>query len=66
MAHQYGFTGTVAALGTAFTPAQLGSCSARYCDEVVTFFDADAAGQKAAARAEELLEPSGRRHRRGP
>jgi DNA primase len=31
----------------------------RYCDEVITFFDADAAGQKAAERAEELLEPSG-------
>ncbi len=59
MAHQHGFTGTVAALGTAFTPAQL-SLLRRYCDEVVTFFDADAAGQKAAARAEELLEPSGR------
>ena len=59
MAHQYGFTGTVAALGTAFTPAQL-ALLRRYCDEVVTFFDADAAGQKAAARAEELLEPTGR------
>src|SRR5215831_6027969 len=58
MAHQYGFTGTVAALGTAFTPAQL-ALLRRYCDEVVTFFDADAAGQKAAARAEELLEPTG-------
>ena len=55
MAHQYGFTETVAALGTAFTAAQLGLLR-RYCDEVVTFFDADAAGQKAAARAEELLE----------
>ena len=52
MAHQYGFTGTVAALGTAFTPAQL-ALLRRYCDEVVTFFDADAAGQKAAARAED-------------
>jgi len=31
----------------------------RYCDEVVTFFDADAAGRKAAERAEELLEPTG-------
>jgi DNA primase len=30
----------------------------RYCDEVVTFFDADAAGQKAAERAQELLEPT--------
>ena len=57
MAHQHGFTETVAALGTAFTPAQL-ALLRRYCDEVVTFFDADAAGQKAAARAEELLEPS--------
>ena len=59
MAHQHGFTGAVAALGTAFTPAQL-ALLRRYCDEVVTFFDADAAGQKAAARAEELLEPTGR------
>jgi DNA primase len=58
MAHQHGFTETVAALGTAFTGAQLGVLR-RYCDEVVTFFDADAAGQKAAERAEELLEPSG-------
>ena len=58
MCHQHGFTGTVAALGTAFTPAQL-ALLRRYCDEVVTFFDADAAGQKAAARAEELLEPTG-------
>ena len=58
MAHQHGFTETVAALGTAFTPAQL-ALLRRYCDEVVTFFDADAAGQKAAVRAEELLEPTG-------
>jgi len=58
MAHQHGFTETVAALGTAFTAAQLGILR-RYCDEVITFFDADAAGQKAAERAEELLEPSG-------
>ena len=57
MAHQHGFTETVAALGTAFTGAQLGLLR-RYCDEVITFFDADAAGQKAAERAEELLEPT--------
>src|SRR5437667_8808681 len=57
MAHQHGFTETVAALGTAFTPAQL-ALLRRYCDEVVTFFDADAAGQKAAERAEQLLEPT--------
>ena len=58
MAHQFGFTETVAALGTAFTGAQLGLLR-RYCDEVVTFFDADAAGQKAAERAEQLLELTG-------
>src|SRR2546430_12063024 len=56
MAHQHGFTETVAALGTAFTPAQLGLLN-RYCDEAVLFFDADAAGSRAAERAEELLEP---------
>jgi DNA primase len=55
MAHQYGFPETVAALGTAFTPAQLATLR-RWCEEVVTFFDADAAGQKAAERAAELLE----------
>jgi DNA primase len=57
MAHQHGFTETVAALGTAFTPAQL-AILRRHCEEVVTFFDADAAGQKAAERAAELLEPT--------
>jgi DNA primase len=57
MAHQYGFTETVAALGTAFTAAQL-ALVRRFCGEVITFFDADAAGQKAAERAEELLEPT--------
>jgi DNA primase len=57
MAHQHGFTETVAALGTAFTPAQL-ALLRRHASEVVTFFDADAAGQQAAERAEALLEPS--------
>src|SRR5262249_31663102 len=57
MAHQHGFTETVAALGTSFTAAQLGLLR-RFCGEVITFFDADAAGQKAAERAEELLEPT--------
>jgi DNA primase len=57
MAHQHGFTETVAALGTAFTTAQL-ALLRRHAGELVTFFDADAAGQKAAQRAEELLEPS--------
>ena len=56
MAHQHGFTECVAALGTAFTASQLGLLR-RSCDEVITFFDADAAGKKATQRVEELLEP---------
>jgi DNA primase len=54
MAHQHGFTETVAALGTAFTAAQL-SLLRRYADEVISVFDADAAGQKATSRLEEML-----------
>jgi DNA primase len=54
MAHQHGFGETVAALGTAFTPAQLGLLR-RYAEEVVALFDADAAGQKASTRLEEMM-----------
>jgi DNA primase len=54
MAHQHGFTETVAALGTAFTAAQLGLLQ-RNAEEIVTVFDADAAGQKASARLEEMM-----------
>ncbi len=54
MAHQHGFTETVAALGTAFTAAQL-SLLRRYAEEVVSVFDADAAGIKATSRLEEML-----------
>ncbi|MGH7365784.1 MAG: DNA primase [Candidatus Rokuibacteriota bacterium] len=54
MAHQHGFGETVAALGTAFTPAQLGLLR-RYADEVLALFDADAAGQKASSRLEEMM-----------
>jgi len=54
MAHQHGFGEAVAALGTAFTPAQLGLLR-RYADEVVALFDADAAGQKASSRLEEMM-----------
>jgi DNA primase len=57
MAHQYGFTEAVAALGTSFTGAQL-QLLRRYTGEAVLFFDADQAGQKAAERAEALLETS--------
>ena len=54
MAHQHGFGETVAALGTAFTPAQLGLLR-RHADEAIALFDADAAGQKAASRIEEMM-----------
>jgi DNA primase len=54
MAHQHGFGETVAALGTAFTGAQLGLLR-RYTDEVIALFDADAAGRKASARLEEMV-----------
>ena len=54
MAHQHGFGETVAALGTAFTPAQL-LLLRRYADEVLALFDADAAGQKASTRLEEMM-----------
>src|SRR5262245_16340826 len=54
MAHQHGFDETVAALGTAFTAAQLGLLR-RHADEVIALFDADAAGQKASTRLEEMM-----------
>ena len=54
MAHQHGFGEAVAALGTAFTAAQLGLLR-RYADEVIALFDADAAGQKASSRLEEMM-----------
>lgn len=52
--HAAGFKNTVAALGTSFTDSQLKLCS-RYCEEVVFFFDADNAGQKAALRAIKMM-----------
>ncbi len=61
MAHQHGFTETVAVLGTALTVHHLGILR-RYADEVVLFFDADRAGAEAARRAEELLEQSADPH----
>lgn len=52
--HAAGFKNTVAALGTSFTDSQLKLC-ARYAEEVVFFFDADNAGQKAALRAIKMM-----------
>jgi DNA primase len=54
MAHQYGFGETVAALGTAFTEAQL-ALLRRHTDEAIAVFDGDAAGQKASTRLEEMM-----------
>ena len=52
--HSAGFKNTVAALSTSFTDSQLKLC-ARFAEEVVFFFDADAAGQKAALRAIKMM-----------
>lgn len=48
--HQAGFTNTVAGLGTALTGEQAQLLS-RYASEILISYDADEAGQKAAARA---------------
>ncbi|MEK7880103.1 MAG: DNA primase, partial [candidate division NC10 bacterium] len=55
MAHQHGFGETVAALGTAFTAAQLQTLR-RHADETIVVFDGDSAGSKATQRVEELLD----------
>ena len=56
--HQAGFENAVAGLGTALTPEQARLLS-RYTKEVVASYDADAAGQKAAARSIPLLRAAG-------
>ncbi len=56
--HQAGFENVVAALGTSFTPEQAKLMS-RYTKEVVLIMDSDAAGQKAARRAGEVLQNTG-------
>ncbi len=56
--HQAGFTNAVAALGTSFT-ADHARLMARYTDEAILIFDADAAGQKGAQRAIGLLRNTG-------
>ena len=60
--HQAGFTNAVAALGTSFT-MEHARLLARYTDEVVLVFDADAAGQKGAQRAIGMLREIGMRVR---
>ncbi len=56
--HQAGFENTIGTLGTAFTSEQA-RLLARYTKEVILSFDSDAAGQKAAVRAMEVLGDSG-------
>ena len=56
--HQAGFENAVATLGTALTQEQA-TIIKRYCDEVVICYDADEAGQKATARAINILRPTG-------
>lgn len=52
--HTAGFENTVATLGTALTPQHV-KLLARFAKRVVYLFDGDAAGQKAADRASELI-----------
>ena len=56
--NQAGFTNAVATLGTALTPDQA-ALMKRYCKEVIICYDADEAGQKATARAIDILRRVG-------
>lgn len=53
--NQAGFTEAVASLGTALTQEQA-KLMKRFADEVIISYDADSAGQNAAARAAEILK----------
>lgn len=55
--HENGFENTVATLGTALTPQHV-KLLTRFASRVVYLFDGDAAGQKAADRAAELITAS--------
>jgi len=57
-AHRYGIRQAVAASGTALTAEQV-QLLRRMADEVIIFFDADKAGQQAAARVWELFLSQG-------
>lgn len=56
--NQAGFTNAVATLGTALTTEQA-VLMKRYADEVIICYDADGAGQKATARAIQILRNVG-------
>ena len=55
--NQAGFTEAVASLGTSLTQEQA-KLIKRFADEVVISYDADGAGQNAAARAADILKPA--------
>ncbi len=54
--HQAGFDSAVASLGTSLT-AEQARLLARYTEQVIIAYDADAAGRKAAQRAIGILQP---------
>jgi len=56
--HQAGFDSAVASCGTAFT-AEQARLLAKYTQEVVICYDADAAGQKATEKAIDILKQNG-------
>ncbi|MBS1704901.1 MAG: DNA primase [Armatimonadetes bacterium] len=56
--HRAGLQEAVASLGTSLTEEQAKMLK-RWCDRVVVLYDRDAAGQKAAERASELLAAEG-------
>lgn len=60
--HRAGVTTALASLGTALAEDQA-KLLKRWCDEVVVLYDSDAAGQKAADRAIEVLGAEGLRVR---
>lgn len=58
MCHQYGFTNTIAPLGTALTSGQLKKLK-RFSNKVLLIFDGDAAGIAATKRSLELCYSEG-------
>ena len=56
--HHYGFTNSVACLGTALTPLHARMLS-NLCNNVILSFDGDSAGQKATIRTIDTLVQSG-------
>lgn len=56
--HQAGVTGALASLGTSLAEDHARLLK-RWCDEVVILYDSDAAGQKAAHRAVDILKVEG-------